>query len=308
MPTKFFESVIESQGEWAGELTHTTREGQKIVVESRHVLVRGADGRRLMLETNRDITMRKRAEDEHERLRQLEANIAHLNRVTTMGELATSLAHELNQPIAAAITSASASLRWLERDPPDLQRARAAITRIDRDATRAAEIIKRWRTFYKKDAEPQRQWVDINEIAREMLQLLRSEANRYSILMRTEFASVLPKIEADRVQLQQVFMNLMLNAIEAMKDASGELIIKSSCGQDGQIRISISDTGPGLPAGKVDQIFNAFFTTKPEGTGMGLAISRSIIESYGGRLSAANNTGPGATFEFTLPKMPMTDG
>jgi PAS domain S-box-containing protein len=253
-----------------------------------------------------DIEDRKRAEEERERLRQLEADLAHVNRVTTMGELTVSLAHELNQPIAAAITSANASLRWLERDPPDLARARAAIVRIDRDATRAGEIIKRLRAFFKKDG-PQRQLVDLNELAREMIDLLRSEANRYSISMSTDLAANLPNIAADRVQIQQVFMNLMLNAIQAMKDTKGQLTVKSLSGRDGRLLISISDTGVGLPPDKADQIFNAFVTTKPEGTGMGLAISRSIIESHGGHLWATNNAGPGVTFHFNLPTKEVTD-
>ena len=254
-----------------------------------------------------DIEDRKRAEEERERLHQLQADLAHLSRVTTMGELTASLAHELNQPIAASITSANACLRWLEHDPPDLERARAAVNRVDRDLRRAAEIIKRLRAFYKKDTPPQHQLVDVNGVAREMIELLHGEANRYSVSMRKQLASGLPPVEADRVQLQQVFMNLMLNAIEAMTDTGGELAITSGHCHDGQVLISISDTGMGLPAEKADQIFNAFFTTKPEGSGMGLAISRSIIESHGGRLWATNNTGPGATFCFTLPARSAAD-
>jgi signal transduction histidine kinase len=217
--------------------------------------------------------------------------------------VATELADllELNQPIAAAITSANACLRWLDRDPPDLDRARAAIARVDSDSTRAAEIIKRLRAFYRKDVAPRRQSVDLNAVVREMVELLRSEAYRYSVSMQTNLAPHLSRVEADRVQLQQVFMNLMLNAMDAMKDRGGELMIESACGEDGHVMISVSDTGIGLPDANKDQIFSAFFTTKPEGTGMGLAISRSIIESHGGRLWAMNNAGRGATFYFTLP-------
>jgi signal transduction histidine kinase len=154
--------------------------------------------------------------------------------------------------------------------------------------------------LYKK-SPPQRELVQVDEIVREMLLLLRGEANRYSISMRTELALDLPKITADRVQLQQVFMNLMLNAIEAMKDAGGELTVKTELGQGGQLLISISDTGVGLPKEKMEHIFNAFFTTKPQGSGMGLSISRSIVESHGGRLWATANPGRGAMFYFTLP-------
>jgi signal transduction histidine kinase len=164
---------------------------------------------------------------------------------------------------------------------------------------RAAEIIDRIRSLYKK-SPPQPELVDVNGIIEEMLTLLKGEANRYSVAMRTEVTTDSPKIMADRVQLQQVFMNLMLNAIEAMKNSGGELTAKSEL-QDGQLLFSVSDTGPGLPSGNVDQIFSAFFTTKPQGSGMGLAISRSIVESHGGQLWASANSGAGATFHFTLP-------
>src|SRR5271165_3044482 len=251
--------------------------------------------------TAADVTGRKRAEQERERLREIEAELAHINRVSMMGELAASLAHELKQPIAAAVTNANTCVRWLDRDEPDMQEAREAAARIVEDANRAAEVIDRLRSFYTKSAPAERELVDVNEIIRQMLVLLRSEANRYSIPMRTDLAAALPKVEADRVQLQQVFLNLMLNGIEAMKETGGELTIKSEPAPDGQLLISVSDTGVGLPAEKADQIFNAFFTTKPQGSGMGLAISRSIVESHGGRLWAASNGGRGATFHFTLP-------
>jgi PAS domain S-box-containing protein len=252
-----------------------------------------------------DLTERKRAEAERERLRQLEADLAHINRVTILGELAASLSHELKQPIAAAITNARTCLRWLMRDEPDVQEARDAATRMVKDGKRAAEIIDRLRSFYKRGAPPERELVDVNEVVREMIGLLRSEANTYSISMRTDLGGELPKVMADRVQLQQVFMNLMLNGIEAMKDTGGELAIKAELGQDGYLLISVSDTGVGLPVETPDEIFSAFFTTKPQGSGMGLAISRSIIEAHGGRLWASANTGRGATFHFTLPNWAM---
>jgi PAS domain S-box-containing protein len=244
-----------------------------------------------------DIEDRKRAEQEREQLR---ADLAHLNRVSILGELAASVSHELKQPIAAAITNAKTCMRWLKRDQPDVDEALEATSRIVKDGTRATEIIDRLRSLYKK-SPPQRELIEVNEIVREMLLLLRGEATRYSISTRTELAPDLPKITADRVQLQQVFMNLILNAIEAMKDTAGELTIKTELGQGGQLLISVSDTGVGLPAEKTERIFNAFFTTKPQGSGMGLAISRSIIESHSGRLWASANTGRGATFQFALP-------
>jgi len=218
-----------------------------------------------------------------------------------MGELTASLAHEIRQPITAAATNAKTCLRWLGRDEPDVAEASAAASRLVNDVTRAADIIGRISSLFKKDA-PLRELVDVNELVREMIVLLRSEANRYSISIRTELAEDLPRVMADRVQLQQVFMNLMLNGIDAMKGTSGgsELAIKSEAG-DGQLLISVSDTGVGLPQEQADQIFRAFFTTKDKGTGMGLPISRSIIESHGGRLWAASASGRGATFQFTLP-------
>jgi len=237
-----------------------------------------------------------------EALRQAQADLAHISRVTTMGELTASLAHEINQPIAAAITNANACLRWLARDDPDLEEAREAAARIVKDGRRAADIISRIRLLFKKGA-PQREWVDVNEVTQEMIVLLRSEAARYSIPIRPRLAAGLPKVSADRVQLQQVFMNLMLNAIDAIKEAGGdgELTIQSERAGDGQLLISVSDTGVGLPPEQAARIFDAFFTTKPDGTGMGLPISRSIIESHGGRLWAAANAERGATFHFTLP-------
>jgi PAS domain S-box-containing protein len=248
-----------------------------------------------------DIEDRKRAEQERERLRQLEADLAHVNRVSMLGELGASLSHELKQPIAAAITNADTCLRWLKRDQPDIEEASEAVTRIVEAGNRAAEIINRLRSFYTKSAPVERELVDVNELIPEMLVLLRSEANRHSLPMRTDLAADLPRVTADRVQLQQVFLNLMLNGIEAMKGSGGVLTIVSQLDNDDQLLVSISDTGVGLPAEKADQIFNAFFTTKPQGSGMGLAISRSIVESHGGRLWASANSGRGATFHFTLP-------
>jgi PAS domain S-box-containing protein len=246
-----------------------------------------------------DITALKSAEQERERLRQLEADLAHTNRVSTLGEMAASLAHEIKQPIAAAITTANSCIEWLAQEPPNLDRARAAAARIDKYGNRAAEIIDRIRSLYRK-SPPQRELVDVNGIIEEMLTLLKGEASRYLVAMRTELTTGPSQIMADRVQLQQVFMNLMLNAIEAMKNSGGELTVKSQL-QDGQLLFSVSDTGPGLPSGNVDQIFSAFFTTKPQGSGLGLAISRSIVESHGGRLWATPNDGHGATFHFSLP-------
>jgi len=242
---------------------------------------------------------RKHAE---QALREAQADLARVSRVTTMGELTASLAHEVNQPIAAAVTNANTCLRWLAADTPNVEEARAAAMRIVKDGTRAAEIISRVRTLFKKGA-PERELLHVNEVIREMIVLLRSEATRYNILVRTELAADLPEVVGDRVQLQQVLMNLMINAIDAMKDVEGtsELIVKSGREEGEQVLVSVSDTGVGLPLQQADQIFNAFFTTKSNGTGMGLRISRSIVESHGGRLWAVEHSPRGASFCFTLP-------
>ncbi len=248
-----------------------------------------------------EVTDRKRAEEERETLRQTQTDLARVNRVTTMGELTASLAHEVNQPIAAAVTDAKTCLRWLTRDDPDLEEARVAAMRVVKDATRASEIISRIRLLFNKGT-PERALVDINPVIGEMISLMSSEAIRHNISVRTELAEDLPQVMADRVQLQQVLMNLMINGIDAMKDMNGgrELAIKSQRVDNEQLLVSVSDTGVGLPRQQADQIFNAFFTTKPHGTGLGLRISSSIVESHGGRLWATANSPHGANFHFTL--------
>ena len=240
-----------------------------------------------------DIEDRKRAE-------QLQADLAHTNRVSMLGELAASISHELKQPISATVMDAQASLRWLNRDEPDLDQVRRATAAIVKDGRRAADIIDRLRSFYKK-TPPQREPVDVSEIIGEMVSLLRSQASEHAVSIRTDLAAGFPKITADRVQIQQVLMNLMLNSIEAMKETGGVLMIRAGRGEGDQVLISVSDNGAGLPVERTDDIFNAFFTTKPQGSGMGLAISKSIVESHGGRLWATSNDGRGATFHFTLP-------
>jgi PAS domain S-box-containing protein len=247
-----------------------------------------------------DIEDRKRAE-------QLQADLAHTNRISLLGELAASIAHEIKQPITGAMANARASLRWLKRDYPDLKEACEAIGKIERDGARANEIIDRLRALYKK-TPPQRSPLDVNDVITEMVVLLRGEAHRHAVSIRSELATDVPKITGDRVQVQQVLMNLILNAIEAMHETGGVLMLKSERYNNGHVLISASDTGVGLPADKADQIFNAFFTTKPQGSGMGLAISRSIVESHGGRLWACPNDGRGATFKFTLPVDPNAQG
>jgi PAS domain S-box-containing protein len=264
------------------------------------VVLRDAQGKVLkFVGTTTDIEDQKRTE---EALRQAQSDLARINRVTTMGELAASLAHEIKQPISGVITNASTCLRKLGRNEPNLDELRSGVTRIARDAQRAAEIIDRIRSqFEKGPANPQT--FDVNDMIPETVALLRDEAMRHSVLIRTELAVDLPKIVGDRLQLQQVMMNLILNSIDAMKDVNGirEIIIQSERAEKEQILVSFSDTGAGLSPQIVEKIFNPFFTTKPHGTGMGLRISRSIIESHGGRLWAVSPSGRGATFQFTLP-------
>jgi PAS domain S-box-containing protein len=248
--------------------------------------------------TGIDIEDRKRAE---EGLRKAQADLAHANRVTTMGELCASLAHEINQPISGAITNASTCLRRLDRKPPDLEGARAGAALIIRDANRAAEIINRVRLFFRKGVMTKER-VDINEMIREMEVLLHNEATQHSVFVQTKLAAARPLIVADRIQLQQVLMNLMINGIDAMKAVDGprQLTLGTQNDSDEQLLVSVQDTGIGLPPNQAGQIFNAFFTTKEHGTGMGLRISRTIIEAHGGRLWATDNHPRGASFHFTL--------
>jgi PAS domain S-box-containing protein len=240
-----------------------------------------------------DIEDRRHAE-------RLQADLAHASRVSTMGELVASISHELAQPITATTNHAKASLRWLQRDPPDLAQVRKGTESIIEAGVFAAEIINRLRSLYKKSS-PKRELVAINDVIGEMAGMLKNEARRHGVSIHTDLKEYLPVTVADRVQIQQVLMNLMLNGIEAITEAGGVLTVKSRLGGNGQIEVSVNDTGPGIQTGNADQIFDAFFTTKPQGSGMGLAISKSIVESNGGRIWADCDGGHGATFHFTLP-------
>jgi signal transduction histidine kinase len=244
-----------------------------------------------------DVTDLRRAEVERQKLQGLESELSRVNRISMMGEVAAALAHEIKQPIAAAKIDAKVCVGALTEDRLDLRTARDAAARMAQEAAWASDVVGRTMALFRK--ETQRELVSIGAVMREMAVLLHQEATTSSITIRNELGVEVPDVTADRVQLQQVIMNLMLNAIDAMKDSGGELTIAARHA-DGEILISVRDTGVGLPA-NADQIFESFVTTKPHGTGMGLAIARSIVEAHGGRLWATGNDGPGATFLFALP-------
>jgi len=251
--------------------------------------------------TTMDITERKLAELEREKLRKLEAELVHMNRVSTMGEMAASLAHEVKQPISAAVMNAEVCLELLQREQPYVPDLTDATSAMLRSAKRAADIIDSVRSLTRRGT-PKREVVIVNDVIREIDALLQNQARQYSVDVHLQLKENVPCVVGDRVQLQQVVMNLMLNAIEAINDAGGELVVKSELTDAEYVLISVSDTGVGLPKENEGHIFEAFFTTKSQGSGMGLAISRSIVESHGGRLWATGNPGRGATFYVQLPR------
>jgi PAS domain S-box-containing protein len=237
-----------------------------------------------------------------EALREAQMDLAHVTRVTTLGELTASIAHEVNQPLAAIVTNGGSCLRWLARDVPDLDEVRAAVERMINDGNRAAEVIRRVRALVKKTDAPKVP-LPINGVIEEVMPLLQPEMLSHQASLRLELASELPLVLADRIQLQQVIINLVMNGMEAMApviDRPRELKILSQCEAD-QVFVAVQDSGIGIDPEHVDRLFNSFFTTKPSGMGMGLSICRSIIEAHGGKLRASSNVGGGATFQFTLP-------
>ena len=238
-----------------------------------------------------------------EALREAQTELAHVNRVTTMGQLAASIAHEVNQPIAGAVTNADAGLRWLSARPPNLEEVRQAFERIIKDGNRAGDVIGRVRNLIKK-APPRNDPLDVNEMLLEVVALTRGELPRNGVSLQTQLSEGLPLIHGDRVQLQQVILNLILNAIEAMSEVSEgsrELLVSTGNEQSGAVLVAVRDSGPGLDPASLDQLFDAFYTTKPGGMGMGLSICRSIVEVHRGRIWAEANVPQGATFQFTLP-------
>ena len=258
------------------------------------------------------MTERKRAEAEaresERRYRETQMQLAHANRVATMGQLTASIAHEVNQPIAATVTNAQAALRWLGAEPPNLDEVRQALGRIVRDGGRAGAVVGRIRNLIKK-APPGDERVDINAAIREVIELTRSEAMKNGVSVQTELVEGLPPVRGDRVELQQVILNLILNALEAMSEMSEgprELLITTGKTESGDVLVAVRDSGPGLAPAALEHLFKAFYTTKPNGLGLGLSICRSIIEAHGGRLWASANSPRGAVFQFTLPAHPET--
>jgi len=299
LPTPLFDAALERTGEWSGELTHAARDGRKILVESRHVLVREADGRRLVLETNRDITERRRAE---EAVRKAQVELAHIARVMTLGEMAASIAHEVDQPLSGVVINANACVRFLTAAPPNLAEVHDGLQAIARDGRRASEVIARIRALARR-AQTEKQPLDINEVIREVVTLAEGEGRRTRARFRTELAADLPRVLGDRVQLQQVVLNLLLNGLEAMNavvDRPRELVISTQQEATDRVRVAVQDSGSGIDPQVANRLFEAFYTTKPSGMGMGLSISRTIVEQHGGRLWATPNDGPGTTFQFTV--------
>ena len=289
------------KGRWDGELTQTRRDSVQIVVASRWALQRDEDGKPVgILQINSDVTEHKRAA---EALSAAQTQLAHMSRVTTVGELAASIAHEVNQPLTAVVANGNACLRWLGGAEPNIAEARDAVRRVVAEGKRAAEVIQRIRSLLKKspvEITP----LDVNDVIREVLALTSREILNKRILLRTHLAAGLPAVSGDRVQLQQVLLNLVMNAFEASADAgepSRELVVTSEKQGVDQVIVAVRDSGVGISPEHIDRLFNPFFTTKANGLGMGLSISRSIIEAHGGRLWAVPNDGPGSTFKFAVP-------
>jgi PAS domain S-box-containing protein len=251
-----------------------------------------------------DIEDRKRAEGEQEKLRQLEADLAHINRVSMLGELATSIAHEVNQPLTGIVSNGGACLRFLSGDAPNLEEAREAVRDIVRDGNRAGQVIARIRALTKRTALP-REELDLNDTVREVLALVGHEAKRQRVVIRTQFADDLSPVSGDRVQLQQVVLNLVMNGIEAMSgvdERARELVIRTRNIDEDQVQVIVQDSGTGIDPNTMGKIFDPFYTTKAGGMGMGLSISHSILQNHGGRLWGTANDGPGTSFHFTLPQ------
>jgi C4-dicarboxylate-specific signal transduction histidine kinase len=254
-----------------------------------------------------DLTERKQAEAEalesERRFHEVQMELAHANRVATMGQLTASIAHEVNQPITATIATAQAGLHWLDRQPPPLEEVREVLTRIVRHGHRASSVVGRLRDLFKKTT-PKMERLDINAAVAEVIEFTRGEVVKNGISAQTHLAENLPAVHADRTQLQQVIINLTVNAVQAMSgrgDLRRELLISTSTNGQGEVLVSVLDSGPGIAPNELARLFDPFFTTKPDGMGMGLSICRSIVERHGGRIWAVANVPQGAAFHFTVP-------
>jgi len=316
VPLEEIRSQLMRAGRWDGELVHTRRDETRVTVASHWALHRDAEGRVLsILEVNADITERKQMEAQRAELhakeralateralRETEAELARVVRALSVGELATSIAHEINQPLAGVVTNAAAGLRWLSAETPDIQEARESLELIARDGNRASAMIRRIREFLKKES-PQTTLLDVNEVIREAAVFAGSELQKRQVALRMEFSSELPRLRGDRIQLQQVVLNLIMNGAEAMGSTEGirELLVTTRKSAGGDVIVAVRDSGPGISPADMLRMFDAFFTTKPTGMGMGLSISRTIIEAHGGRIWVALNDGPGLTVQFDLP-------
>ncbi len=244
-------------------------------------------------------------EQAEQKLRQAQMEVAHVNRVTTMGQLTASIAHEVNQPLTGVVSSGNACLRWLTNQPANIENARQSVDRIIRDANRASEVVGRVRGLTKK-ASLQMGWLNVNETVLETVALTRMELEQNRVSLSTQLSDDVPLVWADRIQVQQVFLNLIMNAIEAISalaDGPRHLLVSTAKNESNGVLLAVRDSGTGLDSGKLEDIFEAFYTTKHDGMGMGLAVSRSIIEAHGGRLWATPNDPRGAVFQFTLPNV-----
>jgi PAS domain S-box-containing protein len=302
---QIFQEMIDVARGPANDLDHTYRARMPDgTVKHLHLVAhqwRGKDGRVEYIGAIQDVTQRYLAE---EALGNARSELAHVTRVTTLGALTASIAHEVSQPLAGIITNASTGLRMLTADPPNVEGAIETVRRTVRDGNRASSVITRLRALFGKKSsvmEP----VDLNEAAREVVALSWNELQGSRVAPRLELAADLPPVVADRVQLQQVILNLILNASDAMRDVhdrSRQLVVRTAAEGDDRVRLSVQDAGVGFDPGDADRLFEAFYTTKSGGMGMGLSVSRSIIESHGGSLSVQRNDGPGATFSVSIPR------
>jgi PAS domain S-box-containing protein len=274
------------------------------LVKNLHVLARRVkyeSGDEEIVGAVMDITETKRAQ---EALHAAQAELAHVTRITTLGQLSVSIAHEVSQPLVGIVTNGDACLRWLERDVPEIEEARRAVKRIISDADRASNVIRRIRDL-AKNVTPEMARVDINEVIEDAILLVQRQTLGHRATLRLDLAAGLPEVLGDRVQLQQVIINLLINGLEAMAPVTGrsrDLVVRSQVREDGQVLVAVQDAGVGIAPEMADKLFNAFYTTKPDGMGMGLSICRSIVEAHGGQMWATNNDGPGATIEFTVPQ------